>query len=228
MRIAILSSKSAHASVVSHVTDLAAGLARLGHDIHVFTEREVGQPLHAWVDGVHYHRCDHRSEEEPYEAIDQMNWALLRRVWAVEQFTGAFEVVHAHEWLTAPALAELGGSRRQRVMTIHFGNPLNRQARLRERLGVEAADRVIALSAGACRDISWPHAASRQHLTTLFRMTGRDGEHLARATLEIYGGDHTPPEPLATLPGDSVWRLAESGAARAAAPGLQPMERSAG
>ena len=67
MRIAMLSWESLHSiavgGVAAHVTELAAALARKGHQIHVFTRRAFGQAGHDWTDDVHYHRCTYATAQ---------------------------------------------------------------------------------------------------------------------------------------------------------------------
>ncbi len=76
MRIAMFSSESLH-SISSgglgvHVTELAAGLQRRGHDLHVITRRKEGQNYYDCIDGVHYHRVDHGLSENDVQCMDYM------------------------------------------------------------------------------------------------------------------------------------------------------------
>ena len=61
MRIAFFAWESLHSIVVGgvavHVTELAAGLQRRGHEVHVFVRLGQGLPTYDLIDGVHYHRC---------------------------------------------------------------------------------------------------------------------------------------------------------------------------
>jgi hypothetical protein len=54
MRIAMPSRESLHSiavgGVADHVAELAAALARKGHQIHVFTHRLCGQAGYDWMD----------------------------------------------------------------------------------------------------------------------------------------------------------------------------------
>ena len=83
MRIAMLSWESLHSiaigGVAAHVTELAAALARRGHQIHVFTRRAYGQAGHDWTDGVHYHRCMYRRNDF-VDDINSMCRSLFDRV----------------------------------------------------------------------------------------------------------------------------------------------------
>src|SRR5512132_4048645 len=60
MRIAMFSSESLHSintgGLGVHVTELAAGLQRRGHDVHVITRRMHEQKYYDRIDGVRYHR----------------------------------------------------------------------------------------------------------------------------------------------------------------------------
>ena len=78
MRIAMFSSESLHSVSTGglgvHVTELAAGLQRRGHDIHVITRRMHEQKSYDCIDGVHYHRVDHGSTEN-----DSSTWTPCAR-----------------------------------------------------------------------------------------------------------------------------------------------------
>ncbi|MHC4609757.1 MAG: glycosyltransferase, partial [Planctomycetota bacterium] len=56
MRIALLSWESlqsvAVGGIAAHVTELAAGLERRGHEVHVFVRLGEGQPTYEVIDGV--------------------------------------------------------------------------------------------------------------------------------------------------------------------------------
>ena len=182
MRIAMLSWESMHSiavgGIAAHVSGLAAALARQGHKVHVFTRRGSEQPMHARMDGVHYHRCDYEPGDGLLDDVDRMNDAFLQRIWYVEQFTGFFDVVHGHDWLTATALAGLGEADRQRVMTIHstefgrcgntFPDGMAHEVRMRERMGVEAADRVIAVSETTRKEVAWMYEVPAEKSAAVF------------------------------------------------------------
>src|ERR1700684_2151067 len=61
MRIALFSWETLHSIAVGgvgvHVTELASGLTRRGHEVHVFTRQGPNQPHYSSIQGVHYHRC---------------------------------------------------------------------------------------------------------------------------------------------------------------------------
>ncbi len=170
MRIAILSWESLHSiavgGVAAHVTELAAALARRGHQIHVFTRRAFGQAGHDWTDDVHYHRCTYPRHDDFVEDVNNMCRSFVDHVFEVEDLIGRFDVVHAHDWLTANAMVWIKQGRgHQCLFTIHSteyarcGNafPMGRSERIRyqERAGTCWADRVIAVSQATRDEITW-------------------------------------------------------------------------
>ncbi len=124
MRIAMLSSESLH-SITSgglgvHVTELAAGLQRRGHEIHVITRRREDQNYYDCIDGVHYHRVDHGLSENDVECMDYMCKALAQRFYEITSLIGPVDLVHAHDWLTANAMKYvMEGFSTRGVLTMH-------------------------------------------------------------------------------------------------------------
>jgi len=170
MRIAILSWESLHSiavgGVAAHVTELAAALEKRGHEVHVFTRIAQGQRHYDWIAGVHYHRCHYPPHHEFVDDVNNMCRAFVDRVFQVEDFVGRFDVIHAHDWLTANAMIWIKQSRGHKCMlTIHAteyarcGNcfPSGRSHRIRdqERAGTYWADRVIAVSQSTKNEIMW-------------------------------------------------------------------------
>ena len=161
MRVALFSWESIHSIAVGgvavHVSELAAALARRGHEIHVFTRIGDGQTLYDHLDGVHYHRCPFPLSPSFVDEINNMCRAFVHECFAVEDSIGAFDVVHAHDWLASNAAVWVKeGRRRKAVLTMHsteFGRNGNRMyggtaQRIadHERHGTYSADRIIAVS----------------------------------------------------------------------------------
>jgi glycosyltransferase involved in cell wall biosynthesis len=170
MRIAFLSWESLHSiavgGVAAHVSELAAALARKGHQIHVFTRRAFSQAGHDWTDGVHYHRCTYPPHSDFVDDVNNMCRSFVDRLFEVEDLVGRFDVIHAHDWLTANAMIWIKQGRGHKcLLTIHSteyarcGNafPMGRSDRIRcqERAGTYWADRVIAVSQATKDEISW-------------------------------------------------------------------------
>jgi len=169
MRLALLSWESKHSISVGgmgeHVSELAAAMARRGHQTHVFTRVGQDQDRYDLVDGVHYHRCPFELHEdfllENQRMCDSFAWHLAE----TEAFLGgAFDVVHGHDWLAVSALDQIKERlRRPVVMTIHstefgrcgnqlFGGPSER-IREREWYGTYIARRVICVSESFRREV---------------------------------------------------------------------------
>lgn len=161
MRVAMLSSESLH-SITSgglgvHVTELAAGLQRRGHEMHVITRRKEDQNYYDFIDGVHYHRVDHGLSENYVECMDYMCKAMAHRFHEVTSMIGKFELVHAHDWLTANAMKYvMDGYGTPGVLTMHsteygrdgnvFFDGFARWIRDAEAAGCHNASVVIAVS----------------------------------------------------------------------------------
>jgi glycosyltransferase involved in cell wall biosynthesis len=124
MRVAMLSSESLHSITTGglgvHVTELAAGLERRGHELHVITRRGEGQNDYDHIDGVHYHRIDHGLSENFVECMDFMCKAMAHKFHEVTAMIGKFELVHAHDWLAANAMKYvMDGFHMPGVLTMH-------------------------------------------------------------------------------------------------------------
>ena len=172
MKIALLSWESIHSiyvgGVASHVTELACALQRKGHEVHVFTR--MGRHDHAlyeYIDGVHYHRCPFSSHPDFIEEINNMCRAFVDSVFHTEDYMGAhFDIVHAHDWLAANAMAWIKEGRgRKSILTIHsteygrcgnnfYGGNSSRVSSV-EWHGTYCADRVITVSQALKNEVQW-------------------------------------------------------------------------
>src|ERR1700745_2024320 len=124
MRIAMLSWECLHSICVGgvgvHVTELAAALERKGHELHVFTRMGPGQPQYALIDGVHHHRCPFDLHPDFVEEVNNMCRSFVHYLFQTEDGLGPFDLIHAHDWLTANALIWIKrGRNRKGVVTIH-------------------------------------------------------------------------------------------------------------
>src|SRR5206468_1329470 len=103
MRIAMLSWESLHSICVGgvgvHVTELGAALERKGHEVHVFTRMGPWQPHYERIDGVHYHRCPFDLQPNFVDEVNNMCRSFVHHLFQSENYIGAFDVVHAHDWL---------------------------------------------------------------------------------------------------------------------------------
>lgn len=171
MRIALFSWESMHSVHVGgigfHVSELACALERKGHEVHVFTR--MGRPDHLHYEciyGVHYHRCPFSSHLDFIEEINNMCRSFVDAFFQTEDYIGPFDVIHAHDWLTANALAWIKEGRgRKSIMTIHsteygrcgnnFFNGNSERVRHLEWYGTYCADHVIAVSKSLKNEVTW-------------------------------------------------------------------------
>ncbi len=148
-----------------HATELAAGLQRRGHEVHLFTRMGRGQSRYDLIGGVHYHRCPFEPHPDFLSEIGRMNDSFLWHFVEKETFLGKpFDLVHGHDWLSVWALARAKNQyHRPAVLTIHsteFGrcgnslwdDPLSRRIRDIEWEGTYVADRVICVSKTLSRE----------------------------------------------------------------------------
>lgn len=163
MRVAMFSWESLHSIVHGgmgvHVTELAAGLERRGHDMHVITRRAAHQSPYDQIHGVHYHRVDHGFAEDDFiTTMDLMCKAMAQRFGDVTESFGPFDLVHGHDWLTAKALEHVTASTTARhFLTMHstqygrdgnvFEAGLAQWIRDAEAAACRSAHTVIAVSA---------------------------------------------------------------------------------
>ena len=124
MKVALFSWETLHSIAVGgvgvHVTELAAGLQRRGHDVHVFTRQGAGQSLYDCIHGVHYHRCPFALHPNFVDEVNNMCRSFVHHCTAVEDSIGRFDIIHAHDWLASNAMVWLKDGRGHRgVLTIH-------------------------------------------------------------------------------------------------------------
>jgi glycogen synthase len=183
MRVAFLAWESLHSipvgGVAVHVTELAAALERQGHEVHVFTRMRGGQSSYERIHGVHYHRCQFKLHADFVEEIDDLCRSLVHHVFQTENFTGAFDVVHAHDWLAGNAMIWIKQSRnRKTVLTIHsteygrsgnqFFNGRSRRVREQERAAIHWADRIITVSHSLKKEIMWMYEAPEWKISVIY------------------------------------------------------------
>ncbi|MCA9400238.1 MAG: glycosyltransferase family 4 protein [Candidatus Omnitrophica bacterium] len=170
MRIAIFSWESLHSVYVggvgNHVSELAVALQRKGNDVHIFTRLGEHQKLYECVQGVHYHRCPHEFDNDFVEEINNMCRAFVDAYYAEEDFGGPFDVVHAHDWLTANAMSWIKQAKgRKAILTMHsteygrcgnnFASGTSEMVSHIEWSGVYHADQVIAVSKTLASELCW-------------------------------------------------------------------------
>jgi len=172
MRIAMLAWETLHSislgGVAVHVTELAAALERKGHEVHVFTRmRWHDDWQYSNIHGVHYHRVPYSGDRDLINDINNMCRSFVDSVFCVEDYMGAhFDVVHAHDWMTANAMVWIKQGRgRKGVITMHsteygrcgnnFYDGPSKRIMDHERNGTYCADKVITVSHLLKNEIQW-------------------------------------------------------------------------
>lgn len=189
MRIALLSWESLHSiavgGVAQHVTELAAALHRQGHDVHVFTRIAPGQNDYDCIDGVHYYRCAYKGHHEFVDDVNNMCRAFVQRLFGVEDSTSTpFDIIHAHDWLTANAMIWIKkGRERCGILTVHateygrsgnvFHNGRSARVREQERAGTYWADHVIAVSHTTRDEVLWMYEVPKWKCSVVYNGVSR-------------------------------------------------------
>lgn len=93
--------------VAEVVTYLAQALAKIGHEVHVFTRIGNGQQEHEIVNGVYEHRCVSPGCEDFIEYMDHVCDSMVSCFHYVENKYGKFDIIHGHDWHVVNALANI-------------------------------------------------------------------------------------------------------------------------
>lgn len=183
-RLALLAWESLHSiavgGVAPHLTELAAGLERRGHEVHVFVRTGAGQKGYELIDGVHVHRVSFELSSDFVQEVTNMCNAMVHFMLETERFMNAqFDAIHAHDWLAAPALINIKHHHnRPCVFTVHsteYGRCGNKvfggeSARIRaiEQEAIGLADRVICVSGVLCDEIKAHYSLDWEKLRCVY------------------------------------------------------------
>lgn len=90
--------------IARHVEEISEALVAQGHEVHVVTADHPGTAEREIVNGVHLHRV----KNFPFDPPDFLSWVLQLQHGMVAYATEIhratpFDLVHAHDWLTAHA-----------------------------------------------------------------------------------------------------------------------------
>jgi glycosyltransferase involved in cell wall biosynthesis len=183
MKIALLSWETFHSipvgGVAVHVTELAAALERKGNEVHVFTRMGQGQSWYERIDGVHYHRCPFPLNADFVAEVDDMCRSFVQHVFQTEDYIGPFDVIHAHDWLTANAMIWIKQGRyRKTLFTVHsteygrcgneFYGGQSERIRAHERAGTYWCDRVITVSHSLKKEVMWMYEVPEWKTSVMF------------------------------------------------------------
>lgn len=223
MRIAIFSWESVHSiyvgGVAVHVTELACALERKGHQVHVFTRLgRHDQPWYERIHGVHYHRCPFNTNPDFVEEMKNMCRAFVDVFYQTENYAGHFDIIHAHDWLTAYALIWIKeGRAKKSIFTIHsteygrcgnnfFGGNSERIRHI-EWQGAYCADRVVTVSKSLKNEVMWIYSVPEDRVSVAYNginYCNYDGWVEPAAIKRMY--DIAPLDPMVLFAGRMVYQ----------------------
>lgn len=222
MKIALLSWESTHSiyvgGVAVHVSELASALSKKGQEVHLFTRSGPNQRPHETIDGVHYHRCFYPHHTNFIEDIKNMGNALVDEFYRTEDAFGRFDIVHAHDWLTANALIRIKDQKhRKTVLTMHsteygrcgnnFVGGSSQEVSDTEWAGMYHADKVIAVSKTLRTELNWLYSVPEDKVNVIYNgvnCTAFDGWIDALAVRHMYEIDAY--DPLILFTGRMVYQ----------------------
>ncbi len=161
-----------------HVTDLTDALAQIGVEVHVVTPNlHHGDRYEYAAQGVHIHRVAVPPvvDRTFFPLTQELNVALRHAALDLHRHTGGFDLIHAHDWLVAPAamtlkrfchlplLATIHATERGRHQG-HLTTDLSLQIDRLERLLTSEAIRVIACSHFMAHEIHSAFDTSREKI----------------------------------------------------------------
>lgn len=106
----------------NHVFYLSHALSKLGHEIHVITCEEGMAPAEENNNGVFVHRVTpYKIETDDFTKwVMQLNFAMVEEATKLITTSGKFDLIHAHDWLSAFSAKTLKWSFKiPMVATIH-------------------------------------------------------------------------------------------------------------
>lgn len=170
MKIAVLAWESVHSIMVGGlavvVSRHAEALAKLGHEVHLFTRWNEGQSDSAYINNHYYHRCKFDPGQNLLSFTHNMSKSFVSRLHKVEKTFGRFDIVHGHDWHVVDALHELRNDGRIVILTFHsteygrnggkFGNWWEfKEVTGKERYGGYIANRITTISHAMKNELVW-------------------------------------------------------------------------
>ena len=106
----------------NHVYYLSQALSKMGHEIHVITCEEGTAPIEEKDNGVFVHRVTpYKIDTSDFTKwVMQLNFAMVEEAVKIITTSGKFDIIHAHDWLSAFSAKTLKWSFKiPTVCTIH-------------------------------------------------------------------------------------------------------------
>jgi glycosyltransferase involved in cell wall biosynthesis len=147
------------------VTRMAEELAKLGHEVYMFTRWREGLARHSKINEVHYYRCVFDPGADIITFFSNMSRAMLNEMRRVVRGSGRFDLIHGHDWHIVDALFELKKEGYPIVLSYHSTeysrrggaigtDRLFKEISTRETLGGQLADRVVTVSKSMKRELT--------------------------------------------------------------------------
>jgi 1,4-alpha-glucan branching enzyme/glycosyltransferase involved in cell wall biosynthesis len=190
LRIAMFSWETLHTiaagGVAPHVTELAADLHKLGHEVHIFTRSTQPRTWEHEIMGVWYHEVTFDTSPDFVREIENMCGALAGACREYEGRSGKmFDVFHGHDWLAAKACVQIKQGNRKVIFTMHStetgrcGNQAfgGQSARIREieGEGCHIADRVICVSGVLADEVKRYYGVGHDKIRVVYNGIIADG-----------------------------------------------------
>ncbi len=152
------------------VSEWARGLQRLGHDVHVFTRGDASNQDLQEIDGVIFHILGAEVAADRLICAEHAAAAFCSSIQIEESKNGRFEIIHAHGWMTIPALDRLKRMHDYHSLLTMFSieasrtrgdasRELSRAISGLEQHAVGICKRIMVLDQGLCEQIITSYAA---------------------------------------------------------------------
>jgi len=93
--------------IARHVGELYPELVKLGHSVYLITPEFGEAPLFEEVEGIKVHRVPVEASNDFFHWIVNMNESMGRQGGKLMLEEGAFDLIHAHDWLVGDAAIAL-------------------------------------------------------------------------------------------------------------------------
>lgn len=93
--------------IARHVAELYPEIVKQGHEVHLITTEFGRAPLYEVVEGVHVHRVPVPHSFSFFDWVANMNNSMGHHGGKLILEEGAFDIVHAHDWLVGDAAIAL-------------------------------------------------------------------------------------------------------------------------
>lgn len=202
-----------------HVHALTKAQAARGDEVTVLTQTDEHAVSIDVVDGVRVIRAPHDPPDVPLGADTLLPWVLGMQTGMIRHgaAAGEFDIVHAHDWVTAHAGVALRGilGARALMATVHateagrhqgwLPGPLSDAVHAIEHWLVHESDGVIACSQHMRREIEQLFGASADRVSVIANGIDLQRWRATRARTQAARDAHAPTGPLVVFVGRLEW-----------------------